>query len=354
MTEAIRPLRRLLGAALVGGLFAVLGVERLPAANAADGNRGDTLVRMAFEAPRHVSYVGQLQVTRWSGSRSIAQLTRIEHRAPGDTRRTMLAPPSMYGDYEIQHGDDSWTFDVKRSRIVRTRNRSASNDLARDSNIALLVKNYRAVLGPTEPIAGRQASTVSLVNRYTGERTMRIWIDSSTNLLLAKDVYRTDGSLESRVRFDEIRFTDHIPSAIFAANSPQGFASVEGRTYGETTAKVAHVVSDATFKVVTPKELPEGFAILSADTSTANGLKSVHLLYTDGVRNLSLFENDSNRDADFGSLAPTTVRLENHDAHYVKDGPTTLLAWREHGLAFALVGDIGIKDMLQIAASVIP
>jgi negative regulator of sigma E activity len=349
MNQATRPLRRLLGAALIGGLFLVSAPTPLRAAPTPQQTRGDVLVRMAFEAPRHVSYVGQLQVTRWSGSRSNAQLTRIEHRAPDDTRRTMLAPPSMYGDYEIQHGDDSWTFDVKRSRIVRTKNRSSSNDLARNSNIALLVKNYRAVLGPTEPIAGRQASTVSLVNRYTGERTMRIWIDASTNLLLAKDVYRTDGSLESRVRFDEIRFTDHIPTAIFAANSPEGYASIEGRTFGEPTSKVARVVRDASFRVVTPKELPEG-----ADTSDANGVKSVHLLYTDGVRNLSLFENDSNRDADFGALTPTTVRLENHDAHYVKDGPTTLLAWREHGLAFALVGDIDIKDMLQIAASVIP
>jgi negative regulator of sigma E activity len=353
MTQATRARRRFLGAAFIGGLFGILGALPAPA-DTVDQSRGDALVRLAFEAPRHVSYVGQLQVTRWSGSRSNAQLTRVEHRAPDDTRRTMLAPPSLYGDYEIQHGDQSWTFDVKRSRIVRTKNRSSSNDIARDSNIALLVKNYRAVPGPAEPIAGRQASTVSLVNRYTGERTMRIWIDASTNLLLAKDVYRTDGSLESRVRFDEIRFTDHIPKAIFAANSPDGFASVEGRTYGEPSSKIARVVRDAAFRVITPKELPEGFAILSADTTVANGLKSVHLLYTDGVRNLSLFENDSNRDADFGALAPTTVRLENHDAHYVKDGPTTLLAWREHGLAFALVGDVDIKEMLQIAASVVP
>jgi hypothetical protein len=31
-----------------------------------------------------------------------------------------------------------------------------------------------------------------------------------------------------------------------------------------------------------------------------------------------------------------------------------LLTWREHGLAFALVGDLELRDMVNIATSVVP
>ncbi len=351
-------LRSAITVAYTSGLFALLGASPAPVPSPVPlptaAQRGDTLVRAAFAAPKRVSYVGQLQVTRWSGSRSAAELTRIEHRAPADTRRTMLAPPSMYGDYEIQRGDDSWNYDVKHARLLRTKNPATTNAVALNDNIALLEKNYRAIPGPMETIAGRLASTVSLVNRYTGERTMRVWIDARTSLLLAKDVYRADGSLESRVRYEEIRYTNDIPMAIFATQVPGGYASLPGHTFGEPSTAIDRTLRDAAFTPITPKELPEGFSILSADISETSGVRGLHMLYTDGIRNLSLFENNSNREADFGGLTPIKTRVEDHPAAYVKDGPTTLLAWREKGIAFALVGDLDIKEMIQIAASVVP
>ena len=76
-----------------------------------------------------------------------------------------------------------------------------------DSNVALLEQNYRAVLGPVDVVAGRPTTTVWLVNRYTGVRAMRLWIDNGTKVVLAKEAYHADGSLAWRMRFDEIRFT---------------------------------------------------------------------------------------------------------------------------------------------------
>ena len=58
-----------------------------------------------------------------------------------------------------------------------------------NSNIALLAENYRAVVGPVEMIASRPATSVSLVNKYTGECLMRLWIDNATKVVLAKEAY---------------------------------------------------------------------------------------------------------------------------------------------------------------------
>ena len=83
-------------------------------------------------------------------------------------------------------------------------------------------------------------------------------------------------------------------------------------------------------------------------------VKTLHLMYSDGVRSLSLFENTANATADFGGLRPISTKVEEHDAKYVSDGPTTLLSWKEQGLTLALVGDLDIKELKAIAASVIP
>jgi hypothetical protein len=80
----------------------------------------------------------------------------------------------------------------------------------------------------------------------------------------------------------------------------------------------------------------------------------LHLLYSDGLRSISLFENAANAAADFGAMRPKTTHFEGHPAEYIEDGPTTLLTWKEHGLAFALVGDQLLPELVEIAQSVVP
>jgi hypothetical protein len=67
----------------------------------ADSN---ALVRKALEAPRHVSYVGQLQTIRWGMRVANATIQRVEHLAPSSTRRTFLAPEALYGEYDVTLG----------------------------------------------------------------------------------------------------------------------------------------------------------------------------------------------------------------------------------------------------------
>ncbi|MFN2460317.1 MAG: sigma-E factor regulatory protein RseB domain-containing protein [Candidatus Velthaea sp.] len=341
-------MRRAASAALAVCALAALTAQAPPATNA------DEVVRAAAEAPKHVSYVGQLQSTRWSMNAAVSTITRIEHKAPDETRRTYLAPPGLYGSYFVTHGAKTSRYDVKNSRVVFSENLATENQVAFNDNIALLSANYHAIAGPDEAIAGRPTITVSLINRHNGERMMRLWIDAQTRIVLAKESYHSDGSLASRMKFDEIRYTNDIPDGIFATSVPSGFRAVQGRRYAEPSTDIGSVVKNAGFTPIGPRFLPEGFAIIGADVSEVKGVKSLHLLYSDGLRNLSLFENGSNAAADFGTLKPMTTSFEGHDAQYVKDGPTTLLAWREHRLAFALVGDLEIKELTDIAISVVP
>ena len=194
---------------------------------------------------------------------------------------------------------------------------------------------------------------MDLVSRYTGERALRLWIDSDTHVVLAKEAYHSDGSLAWRTRFDDIRYTDAIPAQVFTRDIPGGYTTIRGRSY-EQAGSVAEAVREAGFKPYTPRYLPEGFSVLGANVAQAAGVKNLHVIYSDGIRTVSLFESSTSRAIDSGGVKTQTTTFDKHDAQYVRDGPTTLVAWREEGLAFALVGDLDLKDLVRIATSVVP
>lgn len=94
--------------------------------------------------------------------------------------------------------------------------------------------------------------------------------------------------------------------------------------------------------------------MIGGDVSDVSGVRTLHLLYSDGLRSISLFENATGAAADFGSLHPTKVPFDGHQGQYVEDGPTTLLTWKEKNLYFALVGDLMRNELVEIAKSVVP
>lgn len=314
----------------------------------------NALIRAALDAPAHVSYVGQLQTIRWGNSVASATVQRVEHLAPSSTRRTFLAPESLYGEYDITRGTTTTKIDPKQRKAMVSQKPPADNPIAINSNLALLVENYRAVIGPVEIVAARPATTVALVNRYSGETMMRLWIDNATKIVLAKEAYHQDGSLAWRTRFEDIRFTQAIPSGIFSTVIPPDFQQIEGRRITDIADDMQRALDDAGFKAVYPHYLPDGFHVIGAENSVFHGLHNLHLIYSDGIRTLSLFENNADSEPDFGGIKPSITHFEGHDAQYVKDGPTMLLTWKEHGLAFALIGDLDLKSLTEIAVSVVP
>lgn len=312
------------------------------------------LLRASMTAARVISYVAQVQTIRWGPNGASASIAKIEHLAPNETHRLYLAPEDVYGDAVVVRGPQTVSYDTSHKRVMVTRGPVYDIQTTANDNFGLLAANYRPVMGAAEAIAGRNVVTCSLVNRYTGERVMRLWIDTETKLVLQKETYHANGAIGSRVQFDHIRYTRDIPPAVFATPLPNGYARIQGRQSGNPSTDLERVLKAAGFTPAGPHYLPEGFTIVSADVSNVKRVRTLHLLYSDGVRSLSLFENAANAAADFGALKPIATKVENHDAWYVSDGPTMLLSWKEEGLSLALVGDLEIKELKAIAASVLP
>ncbi len=312
----------------------------------------NTLLHEAMSAPTRVSYVGEVQTLRFGSQRSEAAIYRIEHRAPDLTRRWYLAPQGLYGDSIISRGEMTYSVDVHRERVVVTQDDAIDDQVAEDDNFSLLTSNYGAVYGPDETLDGRAVKVILLNNKHTGETTMRVRIDAASKLVLSKEQYAANGSIVAQTRFQALRYESGIPAAIF--DVPSAMPREKGPSRGIPSNDLAQLVKSAGFAAQGPKYLPEGFVPSAGDVADIKGVRSLHLLYSDGIRTVSLFQNAKDAAVDMSKYRAAETRVENNDARYVQEGPTTLLAWSEAGLHLALVGDLNLEELRRIAASVVP
>jgi negative regulator of sigma E activity len=308
------------------------------------------LLHAAADAPNRVSFVAQVELLTIGSHGSQASIFRVEHRSPNLTRRWYVSPPNLYGDWTISRGNSTYSVDVKRRRVVVTRNESFGVHPGWRRNLALLTRNYTPILGPDATVSGRVVRTIALVNRYTGATTMRLWIDRQTNLMLERQVYSSDGSVVEQMHFDDVRFTGDIPLSVFGV--PSSYAIASGPSRGAPSDDPASIMARCGFAARAPRYLPEGFTPIAADLAKENGIETLHLLYSDGLRTVSLFENARGAAVDMAGYHETPFRVGTVRGQSVDEGPTTLLAWSRGALHFALVGDLSRTDLEKIAASV--
>ncbi len=319
--------------------------------SAQNGSDGSALLRSAVLAYNKFSYVGQVENTDFGTSRADSVLFRIEHRAPDLTRRWYLAPESLYGDSIISRGDTSYDVDPHTHRVIFTQDDALDDQVAMDDNFGLLLHNYRAVLGPDDNVAGRRCISVLLVNKYTGATIMRIALDSQTRLVLEKERYSATGSVGHQMRFEQIKYTNAIPAGLFAVPTT-GYARSQGPGHGAVSNDLSAIVRSAGFTPLGPKYLPDGFLPVAGDVTDVKGVRTMHVLYSDGLRTVSLFENARGSAVDLSKYTIHTTKIHSGDAQYVEDGPTTLLTWASGARHFALVGELSRSELVRIASSV--
>jgi negative regulator of sigma E activity len=335
---------RLLAAsgALVAGLCAAAAVSR---AEAPDG-----LIYDAMAAPATISYTGIVQNVRIGNRGSEACVYRIEHRAPNLTVRQYTSPSNLVGDSLVSKGNESFTIDPKQRRIRETRNDAINDQIAIDNNYLLLRQNYHAVARGSETIAGRHAIDVALVNNYTHRTGMIVLIDAPSKLVLDKQQYAGDGSLVAETRFEEVSFSANVSPSDF--DIPQDYAIDHGPSFGSPSDDPHGVIGRAGFDAREPKFLPDGFSPVEATLVSLDGVRTLHLLYSDGLRTVSLFENEGATAPDMAGLHAEETTVSGEDAQYAEEGPTKLLAWRDSSLYFTLVGELQLDELKRIAASI--
>jgi hypothetical protein len=131
------------------------------------------------------------------------------------------------------------------------------------------------------------------------------------------------------------------PSSERPISSPEVPAIANGHTLTLPEAK-----KTANFELVSPPRLHPGYML--DQIRRIEGRDALHLLYTDGINTVSLFEQPLNGRR---SLAPEDFR---EYAVYRNKGQAggVILAWRDDAISYVLVGNAEMSQIMDMAQSI--
>jgi negative regulator of sigma E activity len=313
------------------------------------GDPSYALLVAAMSAPSTVSYTGVVQAVRIGERSAEAAVYRVEHRAPSFTLRRYDAPAALLGESVISKGDLLYSIDPKHRRIVESRTDPGDDATEIAADYTLLHANYRAIEQGTETFDGRRAVDLALINKYSERRIMLLRIDTASKIVLDKQEFAPNGAVVSELRFEQIRYAAPMPPADF--DLPKAYAVAQDPAFGEPPESPKRALGSAGFAAREPRSLPDGFVPVEGALVEPQGVRTVHLLYSDGVRTVSLFESVEASTLDAAQLQQRSIRIGDRSAEYTEDAGMALLAWSDGTLHYTLVAERGLVDLQRIAGS---
>jgi negative regulator of sigma E activity len=215
-----------------------------------------------------------------------------------------------------------------------------------------VLKNYTVTVGPAADIAGRSTTTLSLSSKYSNTLVARLWVDSATALVLQRVTYHADGTIDTKTGFDDVRIGGDFPKELFDLTVPPGMHVLPGATFAKAAKDVSGVQSSLNFAVISPTYLPDGFALEKAALSGGSADQGVQLVYSDGLRDFSVFENSSRKLPDLPN--PQTQDVGDNSGVTAMLAGETVLSWNIDRLNVTMVGDLTARELAKIGESVKP
>jgi hypothetical protein len=298
--------RAVLTVALVAGL----------AVHAPAGAGGPAPLEQAKYAAEHTSFAGVLEV-RWRDG-DVTRSERLEVEAAGGSlmvrgANLVMARP-QFGRL-LSHGGGGWEEMWLPSLAPAPR-----------PDGQLKYRTTSPVSGPS--VAGRPTQVVEV---HQGATLLeRLYLDSQTNLLLERDQFDASGQVVRRLAFESLTIEPDAPPP----SAPKASAEHAPRKM------------DAD-RLTAPETLADGYQRMGAYRSGS----VVQVLYSDGVYDLSLFEQNGRlRRSD---LPPTGERVAIGDAtgwRYPWPGGQ-LVVWSAGGKVFTAVSDAPVDQVLTAVRS---
>ena len=333
---------------------AFAAVTLVSPAAALAANDGRALYAQAVAADDSVSYSGTLTSVVYEGDHAASTVARIEHKAPNAWRIWYVAPANAYGRMIVSNESLTYRYEPALNRVYSYDWSNTAPGIVAPVDVARVEANYSVDIGPASSVAGRKTTTLSLVSKHTGTLAQRIWIDNQTRLILRRENYTADGSVGSKSSFDSIRVGMTLPKDLFNLTVPSGMTLVSGASYAKTTTNTSELVKSADFKFATPKYLPNGFVLERGSVASHDGVNTVELVYGDGLRTFSLFENATGRLPRFEQGEAEPIHIGDVSGKYAEVSGQALASWNAGGLNFTIVGDLSTKEISKIGASIHP
>ncbi|HZA33152.1 MAG TPA: sigma-E factor regulatory protein RseB domain-containing protein [Propionibacteriaceae bacterium] len=294
------------------------GQNAKPESSLTSAQARGALVRAASAASRF-SYSGTQAFAALMDGTTVTAVIQIDSRREQGSQLTVLN----------ERGDKVLT-GYTRPAVT---SRMADNPL-----LGLLERNYRVSGWSGSKVAGRPATVVEASTG--GAVAARWWIDDATGLLLGQETYDPHGLVTLSSRFTSLRIgntssiLEHLPprlamstttSALTVSSSPQ--LTAQGWSCVDSLA---------------------GLALVRVRTDRAASPNVLHLVYSDGLRTVSVFQQRG-----LLSGPPQDASWDEGLGAYVRAPTPGLATWQSGTTVYTVVTD-GSRQLLADAIRGLP
>jgi len=312
------------------------------------------ILKKAMSVSDRLAFEGKQMVTMWFDTRTEATITHEHHQGRGRYRIEYLAPRQARGRLVISDGRIRWQYEPRSGRtLISSTDTADFSEEFLSFSLSLLLSNYRLSLEPhPSTVAGRKAYVLSIIPKYRGKPTRRLWVDVATGLVLKTERAHSDGAPASISAYSEIQYRSGLPDSLFHFRPPY-----PGRIVRKMAPVIIHSPKELHRRlgawVMLPRSLAAGYRFQNATIQSLRGKSSVQLNYSDGLSTLSLVEIRS-RSTSRLPASSRPVRVGSQKGWLISNRHFEILTWHnpKAGLTLSLVGDLNEKTLLEIARSI--
>jgi negative regulator of sigma E activity len=311
----------LVGTALIGFGLPMPAAAVVPTAAREDSPLAVSWLERAAAAPDRVSFHGTQIITSWGPTGASSAMLDIVHAASQGSEITVVGSGSSPG----------------AKAFVQRANHSVGPTVD-GGPLALLKATYELIYKCCTDTIGRAAVQVEAL-RADKTLAARFWIDKATGLLLQRQLFSPDGKTMVRatvftdLEIEDSEFLGHLPPMAPGGVESVGMSKVDSlRSQGWTCSAA----------------LPSDLQLYDVHQDTAS--KSLQFSYSDGLFNVSLFEQRGELDP--AAVAGYTAITTDEGARvYQRYGMPSYAMWSSGGIVYTLVGDLPYDQLGKVVAA---
>jgi outer membrane lipoprotein-sorting protein len=208
-----------------------------------------------------------------------------------------------------------------------------------------------------DSIAGRAATIMEVTPQ--GGSTYKIWIDKDTKIPLQKQS-AMEYSLQYKVRYTNVDFTDTVPNELLAYSVPKGFKEINTNP-GQVVGSIEEAKGVLGFAPRIPQNVPHGFA--QENITVLNNTKTIKINYIsqDNKKKVSVLQKKASEEfklssmAVLGKVSNSTAEVQapvQNEAGVLQGGGAyagvigiTSVRWQKEGFEYAVVGNTSLEEI---------
>ncbi|MBI4278016.1 MAG: outer membrane lipoprotein carrier protein LolA [Armatimonadetes bacterium] len=302
------------------------------------------LLVAALQAPAVLDYEGTRVITATRNGRMETVTVAEMHKRPNRWRFQYLSPEGLAGRLVIDDGATTWHYEPAVHMVFRSP--SQPRQPRDETTVHQLLREHVVLALGVEEVIGRPAYLFSLQPRGTGS-TRRIWVDQATGTVLRReDSTPQDGTVYSSY-FTRISFSLNLPEAMFRFQAPSGARVVSIQPTQGPLMPLGELRRRVGFRILAPLMLPQGYTYRGGTLARDQNFASAHLIYSDGVNALSIYQTRA-RSMTWPQQGQVT-QVRGRPARLVDAGNVKVLMWEYRDLRITAVGAVPVADLLTLA-----